>query len=144
MEEALNVNTPAELAAAVKGRSDDELNQALDALGIDDALDKVFDGMTEAFLAEKADGQSASVQYDIETKDGKKSYTINIADGKCSVARGPADSPRVTLKLAAPDFLRVVTNNLAGTQAFFTGKLKLTGDMMFAQVQQNWFDMPKA
>ncbi len=144
MAEQLDVSTPAELAAAVKDKSDDDLNQALNELGIDTALDKVFDGMTDAFLAEKADGQSAVVQYDIQTADGQKTYTVSVSDGKCSFSRGPADSPRVTLRLAAPDFLRVVTNNMAGTQAFFTGKLKLTGDMMFAQVQQNWFDMPKA
>lgn len=142
MSEALNVSTPEELAVAVKGRSDGDLNQALEELGVDTALDKVFEGMTEAFDAGKAGGQNAVVQYDIEAPGGKKTYTVTVEGDKCSFARGAADSPRVTLKLGAPDFLRVVTNNLSGTQAFFTGKLKLQGDMMFAQVQQNWFNQP--
>jgi putative sterol carrier protein len=45
----------------------------------------------------------------------------------------------VTLALAFPDFLRLVSNKLDGMQAFFSGKLKLTGDMMFAQTMQGWF-----
>jgi putative sterol carrier protein len=28
-------------------------------------------------------------------------------------------------------------------QAFMTGKLKLSGDMMFAMTQENWFDKNK-
>jgi putative sterol carrier protein len=36
--------------------------------------------------------------------------------------------------------LRLVSGKLNGMQAFFAGKLKLTGDMMFAQTMQGWFN----
>ena len=41
--------------------------------------------------------------------------------------------------MALPDFLRFLTGQLDGMQAFMTGKLKLSGDMMFAQSMQAWF-----
>jgi putative sterol carrier protein len=139
MSEEWVVTTPAQLAQIIDGRSDEEINEGLEALGIDTALDKVFEGMVDAFDADKAEGQTATVQWDISTPDGTKSYHVIVKDGKCETGRGTAESPRVTLSCTVPDFLRVVTGKVNGTQAFFTGKLKLTGDMMFAQVQQNWF-----
>jgi putative sterol carrier protein len=45
----------------------------------------------------------------------------------------------VTLGMALPDFLRFITGKLDGMQAFMSGKLKLAGDMMFAQTMQTWF-----
>ena len=141
MSEQWVINTPADLAKVIEGRSDDELDEGIEALGVDDALDKVFTGMEEAFDAEAARGQSATIQWDISTPDGVKRYHVVVTDGACHAARGPAESPRVTLSLSSPTFLRLVTGQLAGTQAFFTGQLKLQGDVMFAQVQQGWFKM---
>ena len=51
-------------------------------------------------------------------------------------AGGPA---KTTLTLNAADFLRLITGKLNGMQAFMSGKLKIGGDMMFAQVMQGWF-----
>ena len=39
----------------------------------------------------------------------------------------------MTIGLALPDFLRLIAGELDGMQAFMQGKLKLQGDMMFAQ-----------
>ena len=54
---------------------------------------------------------------------------------ECAVAGGAAAI--VTLNVA--DFLRLITGKLNGMQAFMSGKLKIQGDMMFAQVMQGWF-----
>ncbi len=134
-------SSPEELRALIEGKSDDEINAALKASGVEKALDAVFDGMVKAFLPEKAGGQSAVIQYDVLAQDGKHSYQLKIIDGKCSFLKGSPESARVTLSLAAPDFLRLVTGKLNGQTAFFQGKLKLSGDMMFAQTMQSWFKM---
>lgn len=134
-------SSPAELRALIEGRSDDEINAGLKAGGVASSLDKIFEGMVEAFLPEKAGGQSAVIQYDVSAPDGKHSYQLKVADGKCQLGKGAAESARVTLTLAAPDFLRLVTGKLNGQTAFFQGKLKLSGDMMFAQTMQSWFKM---
>ena len=95
--------------------------------------------MEERFQADKAAGQSAVVQWDITAPDQTYSYNVTIADGACKAAEGAAESPRLTLGLALPDFLRFVAGKLDGMQAFMSGKLRLGGDMMFAQQMQAWF-----
>jgi putative sterol carrier protein len=134
-------SSPEELRALIEGKSDDEINAGLKASGVGSALAAVFDGMVKAFLPEKAGGQSAVIQYDVNAPDGKHSYQLKIADGKCTALPGAPESARVTLALSAPDFLRLVTGKLNGQTAFFQGKLKLSGDMMFAQTMQSWFKM---
>ena len=134
-------SSPEELRALIEGRSDEEINAGLKVSGVEKALDAVFDGMVQAFIPEKAKGQGAVIQYDVGTADGKHSYQLKVDGGTCTVSKGSPESARVTLALAAPDFLRLVTGKLNGQTAFFQGKLKLSGDMMFAQTMQSWFKM---
>lgn len=128
-----------QLAALVEGHSDDEINAAVAKDGVDKVLAQIFDGMAAAFAPEAAAGQSAIVQYDIAAPDGTRSYQLVVAGGKCAVQKGPGDPARVTLGLSLADFLRMIAGKLDGMQAFMTGKLRLSGDMMFAQVMQSWF-----
>lgn len=136
----LVINTPRELAALIEGRSDAEITEAVEAIGHETALQKVFEGMTKAFLPDKAKGQSAIIQWDIGTSKGPMTYQVKVDGGACSFQKGTGGTPRVTLNAALPDFLRLITGKANGQQLFFSGKLKLAGDMMFAMTQENWFD----
>ncbi|MBW3588522.1 MAG: SCP2 sterol-binding domain-containing protein [Actinobacteria bacterium] len=131
---------PAQLAEAIKGMSDDDLKANLKEQGYDTVLQQIFSGMEEAFSPEKAGNTSAVIQYDIETDDGTKSWTVNIADGTCKTSSGAADSPRVTLQMNIIDFVRLIFRQADGMQLFMSGKLKLKGDMMFAQQMQGYFE----
>jgi putative sterol carrier protein len=133
-----NITGPADLAQAVEGKSDDEINKALEGK-YEATCQQVFDGMKDRFMPEKAGSESAVIQYDIKAPDKVHTFQLKVAGGKCEVVSGTGGQPRVTLSLAFPDFLRLVANKLDGMQAFFSGKLKLGGDMMFAQTMQNWF-----
>ena len=134
--------TPQELAASIEGRSDDEIIKGVEAQGTDNVIGAIADGMAAAFLPAKAGAQSAVIQYDITAAGKTHTFQLKVANGKCEVVRGSGGPARVTLTLALPDFLRLVTNKLNGMQAFMSGKLKLAGDMMFAQVMQGWFQPP--
>ena len=107
-------------------------------------LDGVFDSMQAAFDPAAAGDQSAVVQYAIDCPAGEMNYHLNVAEGNCEVAKGPAESPRVTLALNLPDFLRMMTGELNGMQAFTSGRLKISGDLMFSQVLASWFKAPDA
>ncbi len=133
---------PAELAETIKGLSDDELKQQITNIGVDTTLNNIFDGMQEAFQPSKAAGVTATIQYDIETDDGTKNYSVEIADGKCVTSEGQAADPRLTLQLGLVDFVRLIFGQADGTQLFMTGKMKLKGDMMFAMQMQGMFDRP--
>lgn len=105
-------------------------------------LDRVFDNMPRAFRPEKARGQSVAFQYVIDTPDGAKEYFVRLHDGTCETGRGTVDSPKLTMKVALPEFLRLITGQLNGTQAFLTGKIKLSGDIFYAAKFENWFERP--
>ena len=139
MSNELNISTPAELKTMIQGKSDQEINSAIESIGVDTAMDRIFKGMEDAFLPEKAAGQNVVVQWDIATPEGERTYNVTFENGVCKTARGAAPQPRVSLRAAVPDFLRVITGEVSGPTAFFQGKLKVAGDVLFAQTQQSWF-----
>jgi putative sterol carrier protein len=100
--------------------------------------------MSESFNPEKAAGQQAVVQYEINAPDGAHEYAMRIADGRCEIDTGRAESPRVTIRMGLADFLSLITGKANGMQLFMTGKLKVNGDLFFAQTYQSWFDRPQA
>ena len=133
---------PAQLAELVKGLSDEELQKQVSDLGEDEVLKNIFAGMQQAFLPDKAQGVNATLQYDIETTGGTKQWSVKIENGACETSEGPAPDPRLTLKVALVDFIRLILGQADGTQLFMSGKLKLQGDMMFAMQMQTFFDRP--
>lgn len=136
---AEGIGSREELAALIEGKSDDEINQSVAALGVDKVLSQVFEGMIQAFQPDKAAGQSAVIGWDVTSPEGTHSYQLDVADGTATVNQGSEKAARVTMGMALPDFLRFMSGQLDGMQAFMTGKLKLSGDMMFAQSMQAWF-----
>ena len=128
-----------ELAAMIEGKNDEEINASVAERGTDKVLGKIFEYMSTQFQPERASGQSAVIGWDITAPDGTHSYQLKVADGTCVAQEGTPEPARVTLGMALPDFLRFITGQLDGMQAFMTGKLKLSGDMMFAQSMQAWF-----
>ncbi len=133
---------PAQLAEVVKEMSDEELAEQIKNLGTDEVLKGIFDGMQQAFNAQKAGTTEAVIQYDIETDEGVKSWSCAIANGACTTSEGASDNPRLTLKMQLVDFIRLIFGQADGTQLFMTGKMKLQGDMMFAMQMQGFFDAP--
>jgi len=129
----------AALASLVGTRSDDELNQEVAGMGTDTVLERVFQGMQQAFNPDKASGQSAVIQYVVNAADGPRTWIVNVAAGRCDVSQGQAPSPRVTLTIGLADFLRLLAGKLDAMNAFISGKLKVTGDIMFANTMQSWF-----
>ena len=128
-----------ELAAMIEGKTDDEINAGIAERGTEKVLSQIFDYMAGSFQPDRAGNQSAVIGWDITSPDGTHSYQLKVADGTCTAVPGNADEARVTLAMALPDFLRFLTGQMDGMQAFMTGKLKLAGDMMFAQSMQAWF-----
>jgi putative sterol carrier protein len=134
------------LSAAVEQKSNEELVAAIQQQegGANGVLGQVFAGMVDSFNPAKAAGQQATVQYEISAPDGTHEWAMRIADGRCEVEPGRAESPRVTIRIGLADFLRLITGKANGMQLFMTGKLKVSGDLFFAQTYQGWFDRPQA
>ena len=127
-----DANNPDALAQLLEGRSDEEINQFVEAAGVDTVLTQVFDAMKERLDPQKSAGQSAVVQWDVNAPDGTHSYQFKVENGSGSWTQGTPDAARVTLTFSLADFLRFVAGQLDGMQAFMGGKLRLAGDMLFA------------
>lgn len=140
MSDMSDVNNPEALAQLLEGRSDEEINEFVNAAGVDTVLSQVFDAMKSRLDPQKAAGQSAVIQWDVNAPDGTHSYQFKVDNGSGSWTEGTPDTQRVTLTFSLADFLRFVAGQLDGMQAFMGGKLKLAGDMMFATTLQTWFN----
>ncbi|HDZ91361.1 MAG: SCP2 sterol-binding domain-containing protein [Deltaproteobacteria bacterium] len=101
---------------------------------------EVFEKMPEAFNASAAQGLDAVFQYEI-TGDGGGNWNILVKDGTCQVQEGVHDSPTVTLTMSAETWLGIVNKQTNGMQAFMTGQLKATGDIMLAQRIEQLFPL---
>lgn len=128
------------LAEAVKGKSDDEIMAFVGTFGgTEGALDTIFEGMKSAVNPETA--VDCVVGYEL-TEDGKThAYAVTIKDKAAAYEKREPSDARVTIGLAVPDFMRLVAGDLDPMQAFMQGKLKLKGDMMFAQQVPQMFGL---
>lgn len=143
LKEMLNaVSTPQELRELLEadGVDDNVINQFVQDVGIDNVLDRIFTLMGTRFLPDKAGGDGGVVQWKIDTPAGTRAYHVVIADGKAEGGRGAPDSPKVTLGMTMPNLLRLCAGKLNGVTGVMTGKIKISGDMMFAAKMQGWFD----
>lgn len=131
---------PAQLAEAVKGMSDEELASTIKEMGIDDSLRNIFEGMRDSFKPDAAQNVSSTVQYDIDTEEGLKQWSVTFDNGTCAVSEGPGTDPRLTIQIGLVDFVRLIFNQAQGPQLFMGGKMKLQGDMMWAMQMQNYFE----
>ena len=94
----------------------------------------------KAFKPEAAEGVDAIIQYHL-LGDGGGDWIVNIHEGKCTVAEGNAENPRMTLTAEAQDFSDVLTGKANGMQYFMMGKLRLAGDLNMAMKLTSFFKM---
>jgi NAD(P)-dependent dehydrogenase (short-subunit alcohol dehydrogenase family)/acyl dehydratase/putative sterol carrier protein len=99
---------------------------------------KVFDSMPGAFVADAAAGVDVVFQYNIGGEGGGDWHCV-ITDGSCRVQTGAHKNPTCTLMMGATDFLDMMNGKLAAMQAYTSGKLKISGDMMKLQLIEKLF-----
>jgi len=100
----------------------------------------VFAAMPGAFQANAAKGVDCVFQYNISGDKGGDWY-CTIKDGSLAVEAGAHDKPTCTLKMADNDFLSMMNGELKAMQAYTTGKLKISGDVMKSQLIEKLFKL---
>jgi putative sterol carrier protein len=137
--EEFPVSNEAQLVEFLNSHSDDEVNALVTTIGVDEVLAQVLSSMRDRFQGDQA-GLDAIVRWDIRAGDETHTFHMVVKDGGLTAAMGPpADSPRVMLGLDLADFLRLIVGQLDGMQAFMSGRLRLSGDMLFATNIDHWF-----
>ncbi|HWQ46505.1 MAG TPA: SCP2 sterol-binding domain-containing protein [Longilinea sp.] len=105
-------------------------------------IEELLAMLPKAFLPEKAAGVDALVRLNIVGDDGGD-WSVTIKDQKCSIVKEALPNPKLTLSATADDLIEIFSGRLMGTQAFMTGRLKLTGDTGLAMRLMNFFKVDR-
>jgi putative sterol carrier protein len=133
-----------EFVALVKRTPDQEL--AADFGGEHRAalLDSVFARFPDQFRADKAGDRRARIDFRITGGPGGTSdtYAVVVEGGACHVEKPPAAEPDLSLMMAPPEFLKLITGNGNPAMMFMMGKVKARGDLGLAGALGTWFETP--
>jgi putative sterol carrier protein len=110
-------------------------------------LDGIFWQMPKQLDAEQAVGVTTAIRWDITGRtDGEiDTYLLALDNGRARTSKGTeGEPPRLTITMDGVEFLRLVSGNLDPMQAYFKGRIQLTGDIMVAAKMAQMFRMPGA
>jgi putative sterol carrier protein len=117
---------------AIQGKPDEDVMQLVQNMGgIDAVIEMVFEGMEDALVADKA--QDAVIGWEICDGESEHDVTLTVKDKKASYDMRASTPTRVTLALSFTDFIRLISGDLSGSEAFTSGKLHIKGDVAFAR-----------
>ena len=92
----------------------------------------VFDAMRGSFQPAKAKGVHARYQWDLSGPNGGE-WWIDVNDGTYKMGKGKIDHPSVTFTAKDKDWVAICHDQLSGTWAYMTGRLKVRGDQGVAR-----------
>lgn len=98
-------------------------------------IDDLFERLPGALNTVNANGVDATIQFNTSTPKH-----LVVRDGAAALHDGTAESYTVALSMADDDLVSLLSGRLDGMTAFMTGKLKIDGDLMFAQRIVTLFD----
>jgi len=136
--------TPEQFIQLVQTATDEQIAEAIHAAGTERALEGIFAGMKESFRPERAGDQDADITWVVKDDGTEHPWTLAIHAGACEARKGVAENPTVTLTMDLVTFVKMIAGQANGTQLFMSGKLKLSGDMMFAMKIESLFERPGA
>src|SRR5262245_51783479 len=102
-------------------------------------ISQLMEKMPGAFIPEKGQGVDAVIHFKF-TGSEAGDWNVAIKDGKVDVAQGaPAKQPNMTLTADSNEYIKIITGELDGMQAFMQGKIKLGGDLNLAMKLMQMF-----
>lgn len=113
---------------AVKYLTDEWAQQVTEKLNQSDAFKQA------------AGNQSATLQQVVNTPEGEKKYYFKLADGQAEVGMGETEGPDATISQDYDTAVALAKNELTGTAAYMSGKIKVTGDLMKLMQLQGVFN----
>ncbi|MBI1886371.1 MAG: SCP2 sterol-binding domain-containing protein [Chloroflexi bacterium] len=109
-----------------------------EAQPLPESIKEAMERTPQAFQPERAQGVNATIQYNF-TGAEPGSWVVKVADGKCEVNEGTADSPTVTINSPSDVWLKILRRELDGATAFMSGQFTFTGDMGVLMQMPTWF-----
>lgn len=109
-------------------------------------LDGIFWQMPRQVDASAAAGTNTAVKWVVTGRadGGHDVYHLLIEEGQARTERGDTADARLTVTLDGVEFLKLASGNSDPMQAYFTGRIQLSGDIMVAAKMAQIFRMPGA
>ncbi len=105
---------------------------AVAASHVDSTPQEVFDSMRGSFQPARAKGVHARYQWDLSGPHGGQ-WWIEVNDGTYKMGKGKIPNPNVTFIAKDKDWVAICHDQLSGTWAYLTGRLKVRGDQAVAR-----------
>jgi putative sterol carrier protein len=138
----------AQLAEVASQASDEQLAEVMNEPALrKKILDEIFNRMADHVDPEAIKDVDAVLHFKITDAPGGGDdiYEAAFKDGAVTVNQPPeSDSPKVTITAPPVPFLKLVTGQESGPAMFLSGKLKVSGDLMFASRMTSFFSLPSA
>lgn len=132
----------AQLADAIARLTDDQVYGLMKMVGVDMAVEGVFLEMQRRFLPQNAEGGEMLVQWDMTApEDEAVVYAMRISPAGITWSKGAPDAPSLIVGCTVIDFMRLMIGQLDSTEAFMTGRLRVSGDLQLVQQLGTWFDL---
>ncbi len=94
------------------------------------AYEKILAGVKEKVAENPLEG-TAVYQFRLDGEEGGDFY-VDIVEGKGQVHEGLAEEPSLTVSMTVEDFRALAEGKMSATSAFFSGRIKIKGDMSLA------------
>ncbi|GCE12238.1 SCP2 sterol-binding domain-containing protein [Tengunoibacter tsumagoiensis] len=101
---------------------------------------ETFEELQARFNTAASAGLNKIIQLDVTGPEAGQ-WAVHIANQTCTLIPGGVENPDLTLTIADKDWVAVATGQLDAMNAFLTGKIKATGDMMLAMRIPNLFNL---
>jgi alkanesulfonate monooxygenase SsuD/methylene tetrahydromethanopterin reductase-like flavin-dependent oxidoreductase (luciferase family) len=114
-------------------------------VGSNAGLRVLFGEMERRFVPERAQGFSGDIQYDLRTAGGReRHWTVSVRSDRAVARPGAAPDPKLVVRLALADFVRIAGRDLDPGKALLTGRMDLRGDFSLAVRLGEMFGQPSA
>lgn len=105
---------------------------AVAASNTDSTPQQIFDSMRNSFQPAKAKGVHARYQWDLSGPNGGQ-WWIDVDNGTYKMGKGKIPNPSVTFMATDKDWVAICHDQMSGTWAYLTGRLKVRGDQNVAR-----------
>jgi hypothetical protein len=99
------------------------------------------DGMALAFAPDRANGESALIEFVVTAPDEQIPFWLSMLPDACLREIDGSD-PDTVLRMSLATFLRIAFKRLTGVDAYLDGKIEASGDVVLATTMDEWFDLP--
>ena len=130
LPEELAGRSPEEVLAFLRTASDDEIRDAVHGIGTDVVLGLLFEGMAGRY-APKPGRPPGRLAFALDDDGTEQLHVLEVGpDGGRVVP--PGEAARATLRTSLVRFLRVAAGALDPKLLVLTGRLRISGDLVWA------------